>query len=99
MPGIGKALADKIMEMVEDGRIRKVDEVFVIIIIFYQESGGGLQQRESESALNLFRCVGSRTQDCTGMVGQVGQFLGGSLSSDSIFFQTSPQGIQKLGRS
>ena len=27
LPGIGKALADKIMEMVENGRIRKVDEV------------------------------------------------------------------------
>jgi len=27
LPGIGKALADKIMEMVEVGRIRKVDEV------------------------------------------------------------------------
>ena len=27
LPGIGKALADKIMEMLENGRIRKVDEV------------------------------------------------------------------------
>ena len=37
MPGIGKALADKIMEMVEDGRIRKVDEVFVIIIMIIRK--------------------------------------------------------------
>ena len=27
LPGIGKALADKIMEMVENGRIKKVEEV------------------------------------------------------------------------
>ena len=37
LPGIGKALADKIMEMVEDGRIRKVDEVFVIIIMIIRK--------------------------------------------------------------
>ena len=37
LPGIGKALADKIMEMVEDGRIRKVDEVLVIIIMIIRK--------------------------------------------------------------
>ena len=96
LPGIGKALADKIMEMVEDGRIRKVDEVFVIIIIFYQESGGGLQQRESESALHFLRCVGRWTQDCTGLVGQVGQFLGGHCLQTPFSFKHLLRGFRSL---
>ena len=47
LPGIGKALADKIMEMLENGRIRKVVKVFTsekVKVFPPQESGRGVQQ-------------------------------------------------------
>ncbi len=57
MPGIGKALADKIMEMVEDGRIRKVDEVFVIIIFMIIRKVEEVCSSEKVKVLSIFSDV------------------------------------------
>ena len=57
LPGIGKALADKIMEMVEDGRIRKVDEVFVIIIFMIIRKVEEVCSSEKVKVLSIFSDV------------------------------------------